>query len=108
MTTSAPSDPSFSLITFAFNEEDVLEKQIRIWVETFRKYVSDFEIVLVNDCSTDRTGSIADALAQEIPQLTVIHHARNKGVGEAIRTARAYVIPILIHNSIYYPVPSGD
>lgn len=91
MTTPAPSDPSFSLITFAFNEEDVLEKQIRTWVEIFRKYVSDFEIVLVNDCSTDRTGGIADALALEIPQLTVIHHTRNKGVGEAIRTARAHV-----------------
>ncbi|MHB9091935.1 MAG: glycosyltransferase [Chloroflexota bacterium] len=44
------------------------------------------EIVLVNDCSTDGTGRIADELAARYPDVTVVHHAVNQGKGAALRT----------------------
>ncbi len=82
---------TFSLISFAYNEEKILESQMRLWNEKLNKFCDDYEIVLVNDGSTDATGTIADRLAEEMPALKVIHHKENMGVGHALRTAREKV-----------------
>lgn len=82
---------SFSLITFAFNEEKLLAQQIRSWHKIFQSFQLDYEIILVNDGSTDRTKEIADELAKESKALRVIHHAENRGIGDAIQTARPFV-----------------
>lgn len=82
---------SFSLITFAYNEEAIIESQIRRWVVQLKKFADDFEIILVNDGSTDKTGAMADRLAEEFPELRVFHHEKNMGGGHAARTARRYV-----------------
>ena len=44
------------------------------------------EIVLVDDCSTDGTGAVADELAAKYPDVVVHHHLRNQGKGAALRT----------------------
>jgi glycosyltransferase involved in cell wall biosynthesis len=44
------------------------------------------EVVVVNDCSSDRTPQIADALAASDPRVRVAHHARNQGKTEALKT----------------------
>ena len=49
-------------------------------------FFDDFEIVLVNDGSKDRTGEIADTLAAKYPQVRVIHHPHNIGYGGAVKT----------------------
>jgi glycosyltransferase involved in cell wall biosynthesis len=82
---------SVSLITFAYNEEILLETQIRKWLRQMTDSRLDFEIILVDDGSTDGTAKIATALALEYEQLRVIHHETNRGVGYAARTARQYV-----------------
>ena len=84
--------PSFSLIVCAYNEGDILEGQIRQWVYGLQKFTDDFEIILVDDGSTDLSGEIADRLASEFCCLKVIHHNENLGVGHAAQTARQNVI----------------
>jgi glycosyltransferase involved in cell wall biosynthesis len=45
------------------------------------------EIIVVDDCSSDRTPEILEALRAEVPELRVIRHAVNRGKGAGIRTA---------------------
>ena len=49
------------------------------------------EIILVNDCSTDGSDKIAQALAKEDSRIRVFHHQVNRGKGAAIRTAIAHI-----------------
>lgn len=51
--------------------------------------IADFEVLLVNDGSTDDTGTIADRLAAEDAQVHVIHHEGNRGLGAGIKTGFA-------------------
>lgn len=62
--------PSISLIAPARNEERHIEQAVR---SLMRLDYPHLEITLVNDRSTDRTGEILDRLAQEFPQLNVVH-----------------------------------
>jgi glycosyltransferase involved in cell wall biosynthesis len=46
----------------------------------------DYEVIVVNDGSTDVTGAMLDEFANTQPRVKVIHHARNKGYGGALHT----------------------
>ncbi len=71
-----------SVVVPAYNEENTL-RQV---VEKVLQLASVHQIVIVNDCSSDRTAVIADALAAEYPEVTVVHHAVNQGKTEALKT----------------------
>ena len=47
-------------------------------------------VVIVNDCSPDETGAIADALATEFPGVHAVHHPKNKGYGGALKTGMSH------------------
>lgn len=49
----------------------------------------DFEIIAVNDGSSDSTGPTIDALAEAWPELTALHHERNRGLKAAYETGLA-------------------
>jgi glycosyltransferase involved in cell wall biosynthesis len=70
-----------SVLIPVFDEQDSVEEILRrVAAVPIPK-----EIVVVNDCSRDRTGAILDGLATE--DLRVLHHAVNQGKGAAVRTA---------------------
>jgi glycosyltransferase involved in cell wall biosynthesis len=50
---------------------------------------SDYEIIIVDDGSPDRSGEIADELAREHGSIRVIHHGKNLGYGSAVRSGLA-------------------
>ena len=74
-----------------WNEEDYVERAIRAAEDECQRLIglgeiADYELVIVDDCSTDRTPAIADALAAADPRVRVVHHAVNRGLGGSIKT----------------------
>lgn len=70
-----------SFIVPALNEERVVENVIRdIW-RTVDRMIETYEIILIDDGSTDRTGEIMDTLARELPNVRVLHNNPNIGLG---------------------------
>ena len=76
---------SLSVVIPAFNEEATL-------VAVTQKILAVpylLEVVIVDDCSSDRTGDIAEELARLYPQVKVLHHQTNRGKTEALKTGFA-------------------
>lgn len=70
----------------AHNEVDNIGTLVRATDETLSKLVADYEIIVVNDGSTDGTRELLDNLAREVTRLRPVHHERNTGYGGAVRT----------------------
>jgi glycosyltransferase involved in cell wall biosynthesis len=81
--------PSLSIFFPFYNEEENIERVARLALEAAPKVADEFEIILVNDGSLDRTGAIADRLAEEIPQIRAAHNRPNIGYGGAVRKGMA-------------------
>ena len=101
--------PSISFIVPALNEQGNIEAAVRTIYESVGEQLGEFEIVLVNDGSADKTGEIMEELARRDPRLCVVHNKRNLGFGGAFKSglARArldYVIRICGDNGV--PVES--
>ena len=79
--------PRLSYFFPAHNEEANLEGLVLEALDTLPRIADEFEIIAVDDGSTDRTRGIADRLAAEHPGVVrVIHHDRNRGYGGALRS----------------------
>ena len=69
-----------------FNEEENIERAVHFAEGVLTDMTDDFEIIIVNDASTDRSPEIADALARLNPCVKVFHHERNLKLGGTLRT----------------------
>jgi len=70
----------------AYNEEDNLETTVKKAVKILPQVAEEWEVVIVNDGSKDRTGEIADELAKENKNIRVVHHPKNRGYGAALKS----------------------
>ena len=71
----------------AFNDAQSLPLLLRRTFETLERIASDYEVIVVNDGSSDNTAEVLAALARiHAPYLRVITHARNQGYGAALRS----------------------
>lgn len=77
---------SLSLILPAFNEAQNLSATVDNAVSALPNLVSELEILVVDDGSTDATAEICDRLASRHPVVRVIRHPRNRGYGAALRS----------------------
>ncbi|MBN1846779.1 MAG: glycosyltransferase family 2 protein [Sedimentisphaerales bacterium] len=68
------------------NEQDNIERVVGGALAVLPAISDDYEIIVVDDGSTDRTAEIADRLAAEHPCLRVIHHPVNRGYGGALQS----------------------
>jgi dolichol-phosphate mannosyltransferase len=82
---AAPIRHSISIVIPALNEETVLETVVRDIEKQVAAFFYDYEIILIDDGSTDRTGEIMDNLAQELPKVRAIHNRHNLGLGASYR-----------------------
>lgn len=75
--------PSLTIAIPAYNEEENLEWVLKNTLSHAPKHLSDFEIVVIDDGSFDKTGQIADSFAKKYKAIRVIHK-RNGGYGDAM------------------------
>jgi glycosyltransferase involved in cell wall biosynthesis len=81
-----PTTPlSISAFFPCYNEEDNVERTTLAALETLRRISDDFEIIIVNDGSRDRTGQIAESLAARHPEVRAVHNDPNLGYGGALQ-----------------------
>lgn len=75
---------SLSAILPAHNEEVAIASTVKSVLQTLASWMTDFEVIVVNDGSQDRTGALLDDMAAADPHVRVIHHAANLGYGAAL------------------------
>jgi glycosyltransferase involved in cell wall biosynthesis len=78
--------PSVSVFFPAFNDEGSIARLIHEALEILPRISNDYEVIVVNDGSSDATGAVLDELANKLPRLRVIHHPKNRGYGGALRS----------------------
>jgi glycosyltransferase involved in cell wall biosynthesis len=106
--------PLVSIVLPAYEEEAILRDHVLVLLEYLKTLGPRyrFEVIIVNDGSRDRTGAIAEQLAEEFMGIRVLNHPRNFGLGQALKTGfaqsrGAYVIVLDIDLS-YGPKHVGQ
>ncbi|MGI8819975.1 MAG: glycosyltransferase family 2 protein [Chthoniobacterales bacterium] len=77
---------SLSVVLPAFNEAENLAGTIADAVSTLDQIGIEFEIVTVDDGSSDATPALCAQLAAQDRRIGCVRHARNRGYGAALRT----------------------
>ena len=78
---------SVSMLAWGLNEEDLVEAFLDRAFAVLEETVTDYEVVFVDDGSTDRTPALLSAYAAKEPRLKIVRHDQNYNVGIACRTA---------------------
>lgn len=80
-----------TIVVLAFNEEANVRKAVTAIHDIAQQEGVDFNMVLVNDGSTDATGSICESIRGELTdvRITVLHNSPNMGIGASFRRALA-------------------
>jgi glycosyltransferase involved in cell wall biosynthesis len=77
---------SISVVLPAYNEEPNIGSMVSEVVGVMSGLSDDYEVLVVNDGSRDRTAAVVTELSQRYPQVRLIDHAVNKGYGAALYT----------------------
>jgi glycosyltransferase involved in cell wall biosynthesis len=89
--------PQFSSITIffpAWNEEATIHRAVDAACEAGNELIAlgevgDYEVLIIDDASTDDTGTIADKLAVADRHVRVVHHETNRKLGGSLKTGFA-------------------
>ena len=81
-----PKLDSLSVFYPAYNDEGSIRPLVKKTLDLLPTLTNDFEIIVVNDGSSDNTAAILDEMARTLPHVRVIHHPKNRGYGGALRT----------------------
>lgn len=83
------TNPTLSVLVMAYNEAENVSPVVHELVDALRSLGASWELVIINDGSTDGTGPLADVLGAELPGVRVLHHAVNQGLGGVYRSGFA-------------------
>jgi len=81
-----PATASITVFFPCHNEAANIQSLTHKTLDVLKQLTADFEIIIVNDGSSDSTGQIADDLAGQIRQVRAIHHETNLGYGAALQS----------------------
>lgn len=84
--TVATNRCSISIFFPAFNDEGTIAGLVRNALDLLPTLTSDYQVLVINDGSTDGTAALIDELAATHPQVRAVHHDRNRGYGGALQT----------------------
>jgi glycosyltransferase involved in cell wall biosynthesis len=84
----APAGKPAGLSVFfpAYNDSGTIASMVIRAVQTASALTPDYEVIVVNDGSSDATPAIIDELARTYPHVRAVHHPRNRGYGGALQT----------------------
>ena len=77
-----------SVVIPCYNEEKTLEACVDS-VLAIQDDTLELELIVVDDCSKDKSLQVAQALARRVAGLVLLHHEKNQGKGAALRTGIA-------------------
>jgi glycosyltransferase involved in cell wall biosynthesis len=82
------SAPPVSISVFfpCYNEQDNVAKVAEQAIGVLDGLHADYEILIVDDGSSDHTAEVADRMAAANPRVRVVHHPRNRGYGAALQS----------------------
>jgi len=78
--------PKISLFFPVFKDESTVKIVTEKAIQVLDEIAEDYEILIINDCSPDKSGVIADELSRQNNKIRVIHHPKNMGYGAAVLT----------------------
>ena len=81
--------PSISAFFPAYNDAGTIPSMVIAADMTLRTITDDYEVIVVNDGSSDHTAAVLEELTHSYPRLKVVHHEKNRGYGGALRTGFA-------------------
>ena len=88
--------PGLSIVIPAFNEEANAASTVREVSDVAQQMGMEYEILVVNDGSADRTGQVVRELEGEVPRLRLVEHHPNRGYGGALKAGFAAATQELI------------
>ena len=89
---------SISVFFPCYNEQDNVATTTAKAIEVLEQLNADYEVIIVDDGSSDNTGSIADELAAKNSRIKVVHHRPNKGYGAALQSGfKAATKPLVFY-----------
>lgn len=81
--------PSISVFFPCYNDGKTIGDLVVEAERQLQPLTEDYEVIVINDGSTDDSAAVLGALAARMPRLTVITHERNRGYGSALRSGFA-------------------
>lgn len=77
---------SLSVFLPAYNEEDSIETTVEGVVAVLKSLNIDWEVLVINDGSKDKTAEVVKTLEKKYPNIRLVNHEINKGYGRALKT----------------------
>src|SRR5947208_3611189 len=83
---SGPKLSSISAFFPCYNDANTIAGLVRRVERALNDLTDDYEVIVVDDCSTDSSRELLRELQGDVPALRIVEHATNRGYGGALRS----------------------